>query len=390
MKVLTVFVTAAKYFVLFRLLTPHDFGIAQYVIITQGILEAVTETGINTTIVQSKKSIHYFLDTAWVISIVRGLLIGILMILAGLWMRGYFHEESLLLIMFAGSFVPLVKGFINPAIVSMYRELRFFHDSVYHFALIVLDAFAAIILAFWFHSAYVFVFSMLAASLFEVFISFLFFVDRPRFAAVHSRIQEIFKNARGLNPSAILSYLVENIDNLLVGKIIGTTGLGIYSNAYSLSHKFTLQFAKSVQYGTFPIYVEIATQKSRLRRAFLRAAAVSLALFSLISIPFIFFPGPLVLLFSGNQWGAVIPILPPLALASVFQSFVALSTAVFTATKNYRWLNLTMLINFVALVGLVIILGQQYGLMGAVMGVLISRLLVIPVTLLGLRQSLLE
>jgi len=65
MKMVTVVVTAAKYFVLFRLLTPHDFGVAQYVIITEGLLEACTETGINTTIVQSKKSIHYFFDTAW-------------------------------------------------------------------------------------------------------------------------------------------------------------------------------------------------------------------------------------------------------------------------------------------------------------------------------------
>lgn len=390
MKSLTVFVTAAKYFVLFRLLTPHDFGVAQYMIITLGILEAFTETGINTTIVQSKKSIHYFLDTAWVISILRGLLISILMVLAGFWMKNYFQEDSLLLIMVVSSFIPLVKGFINPAIVSMYRELRFFHDTIYHFALIVFDALAAIILAFWFHSAYVFVYSMLSAAVFELIISFLFFVDRPHFIAVRSRLQEIFSNAKGLNPNAILGYLVENIDNLLVGKVVGTTALGIYSNAYSLSHKFTLQFAKSVQYGTFPVYVEIAQQKARLKRAFWRAAAVSLSLFALISLPFILFPAPLVLLFSGDQWGGVVPILPPLAIASVVQSFVALSTSVFTATKNYNWLNLTMLVNLVTLVVLVVVLGQQAGLMGAVMGVLISRLLVIPVATVGLWRSLSE
>jgi lipopolysaccharide exporter len=388
MKVLTVFVTAAKYFVLFRLLSPHDFGLAQYVIITGGMLEAFTETGINTTIVQSKKSIHYFLDTAWVVSILRGLLISILMILAGFWMKDYFHEDSLVLLMGIGSFVPLVKGFINPAIVSMYRELRFFHDTVYHFVLIVVDALAAIILAFWFHSAYVFVFSMLATGIFEVIVSFLFFVDKPRFYAVRSRVQEILANAKSLNPAAILSYLVENIDNLLVGKVVGTTGLGVYSNAYSISHKFTLQFAKSVQYGTFPVYVEIAHQKSRLRRAFWRAAAVSLTLFTLISLPFILFPAPLVLLFAGEQWGAVVPILPPLAIASVVQSFVALSAAAFTATKHYAWLNLTMLCNLIALVILVVVLGQQSGLMGVVMGVLLSRVIVIPIAMVGLWQAL--
>src|SRR5258708_5921821 len=155
------------------------------------------------------------------------------MIVAGFWMKDYFHEDGLLMIMLVGSFVTLIKGFINPAIVSMYRELRFFRDTVYHFALIVVDAFAAIVLAFWFHSAYVFVFSMLAAGIFEVVISFLFFVDKPRFYAIRSRLQEILANAKGLNFASSLSYLCENIDNLVVGKVVGTTGLGIYSNAYS-------------------------------------------------------------------------------------------------------------------------------------------------------------
>jgi lipopolysaccharide exporter len=389
-KVLTIFVTAAKYFLLYRLLTPHDFGLAQYVIIAIGILESFTETGINTTIVQSKKSITYFLDTAWVISILRGLLISILMILSGFWMRNFFHEDGILLLATVASFSPLIKGFINPAVVTLYKDLRFFRNSVYLFSLVFVDAVAAITFAFLFRSVFIFVYAMIVSALFEVVISFLFFTDIPRFNFLKSRAQEIFANARGLNLSAILSYLNENIDNLLVGKVVGTTGLGIYSNGYSLSHKFTLQFAKSVQYGTFPIFVKISDEKKRLQRAFWKSSLVSLGIFAIVSIPFMLFPAFVVQIFAGDQWGAVVPILRPLVVASLIQSFVAMSTALFTATKNYTWLNGMMFINFVSLVALVVILGSQYGLQGSVWGVLLSRAIVLPFALLGIWSILTE
>ncbi len=382
-KVLTVFATGAKILVLARLLTPYDFGLAQYVIITLGILESCMETGINTTIVQSKQSIHYFLNTAWVISILRGLLISTLMIVSGLFMQQYFHEQKLLLLMTVGSFVPFIKGFISPGVVTFYKDLRFFRDSVYRFSLIAVDAVAAIFCAFLFRSVFVFVYAMIAAALFEVIISFFFFGERPQFHTVKSRLQEIFHNAPGLNLSTILGYLIENLDNLMVGKVIGTVGLGIYSQAYSLSHKFTLQFAKSVQHGTFPVYVKIVDQRTRLRRAFWKTALTSIGFFSLISLPFLIFPGQTVFLLLGPQWQSVGEILQPLVFASIIQSFVAIATALFTATKHYTWLNLTMFVNLLLLIILVIVMGQRYGLIGCVWGVLLSRLLVLPMSLYG-------
>src|SRR5579859_3073948 len=390
MKILTVGVTSVNIYILALLLTPYDFGLAQYVIIMEGLLEALTETGINTTIVQSKNSLSYYVNTAWVIAIIRGLVISILMILSGFGMQQFFHEERLLMLFAVASFIPLIKGFINPAIVSLYKNLQFIHDSVYHLSLTAVEALAAIILAFLFHSVFVLVFSMMISGIFEVCISFIFFTIRPQFVFIRSRAREIFLNARGLNINSILSYLVENTDNLLVGKVLGTTELGLYSNGYSLTHKFTLEFAKSVQYGTFPIYVKISEERRRLRRAFWRTAAVSLGGFLVIATPFFLFPRFIVLFFLGQQWVGIIPIVRPLILASLVQSFNALATAVFTASKHYRWSNLSLFVNWLSLVILVVLLSQHYVFVRATTGVLIARLLVIPILFFGLRRVFVE
>ena len=80
LKAVNLATSALKFFALARLLTPEAIGLFSLTSIALGVTEAMAETGINTTIIQSRQSINYFLDTAWVLSILRGLIIGSAMI----------------------------------------------------------------------------------------------------------------------------------------------------------------------------------------------------------------------------------------------------------------------------------------------------------------------
>jgi O-antigen/teichoic acid export membrane protein len=80
-----------KVFILARLLGPEAFGLFSLTAIALGLTENLTQTGVNITILQSQRSIHYFLDSAWVISILRGFAIGSIMLLMGLGMQSYYQ-----------------------------------------------------------------------------------------------------------------------------------------------------------------------------------------------------------------------------------------------------------------------------------------------------------
>jgi lipopolysaccharide exporter len=389
LKIITTLTTAGKIFVLARLLNPVDFGIFSLVAIALGLMESFTETGINTTIVQSAKSVRYFLDTAWVISIFRGFVIGILMILIGFGMKNFYQEEQLISLVAIAAFIPVIKGFINPAIVSLHKDLNFFKDALYKLALVVTDATAAILLALVFHSVWALILGMMVAAIAEVFISFWFFSDRPQFCFIKSRAWEIFHNAKSLNITAILDYTIQNVDNLLIGKLVGTQALGYYANGYSLSQKFNLDFSKSVQHTTFPIFTRMQNQKVRLTKAFLKSTAISLLLFICLSVPLIFFPHLVVtVVLGGEKWLAVEPILPLLAIAGLIQSFTVLSSSLLTAEKEYRWLNLALLTNVVTLIPLLFLLAPRFGLLGGVYAVVLSRVLTLPVSGLGIWKTL--
>lgn len=375
-------VTGLKLMVLARLLTPHDFGIFSLVAIALGITEALTQTGINITIIQSKQSINYFLNTAWVISIIRGFVIAIVMSLLGVGMARFYNEPSLQFWVVLAAVVPIIKGFINPAIITFHKELQFFRDSVYRFSLILVEAVATTAIAYSTHSVNAFIAGMVIAAIFEVIISFLFFRTRPRFEWIQNRASQIFANAKGLSLAALLSYLNDTADNFLVGKLLGVSTLGLYQNGYALSHKPTFGIAQAMSHSTMPIFSRLAVSHDRLKRAFYKSLFGLTGLLVTIAIPLMLFPEFIITIVLGEAWLSLVPAIPWLVAGAVLHGIANQGYTVLVATQQYFKMNVHRSLVIGLFVVLLFMDGAEAGLVGAAMAVFFARLICLP--LLGI------
>lgn len=378
----------AKIFVLARLLNPDDIGLFSLTAIALGLTESMTETGINLTILQAKQRVEFFLDTAWVISIIRGLAIGLVMALMGYGMQFYFQQPILFPLVTVAALVPIIKGFINPMIVSLHKSMFFFADSVYSLSLVVIEVIGSIVFAFLLHSVWALVLGMISAALFEVIISFVFFAAKPHFKWVRAQADIIFKNAHWLSVATAFNYLNENMDNLLLGKLLGTHQLGIYQNGYALGHKLNYEVAKSVHRGTISIYARIVDAQTRLRRAFLKTFIVTSGIILAGSLPLLIAPALVVNILLGPKWLEVIPLVRILTVAGIIQSFSSLAYTLFLAKKDFFILNTHLIVTCILTVGLIVWLGGQYGVIGGVSAVLLARVLTIPILGWGVNKNL--
>ena len=116
--------------VLARLLTPHQFGLFGVAAIVLGLVEMFTETGINVFLIQmrEKNILDKYIDTAWTVSIIRGLIIGLLIIITSPLIAKFFNSPTSIYLLMLISLVPIIRGFINPAIVNFQKHLRFQND----------------------------------------------------------------------------------------------------------------------------------------------------------------------------------------------------------------------------------------------------------------------
>lgn len=362
-----------------RILTPTDFGLFALIAIALGLVEATTETGVNLTIIQSKRSIKYFIDTAWVIAIIRGFIIGILMVLMGIAMSNFYNEKPLTILVATAALVPIIKGFINPSIVLFHKNLEFFKDSAFKLAIILFEATAAIILAFIFKSVVALVLGLIAGAIFEVILSFVIFKDKPVFNYISSRAKIIFSNTKGLSVAAALSYINENVDDFLLGKTLGTYSLGLYHNAYSLGHKVNYDFAKSVNHSVLPVFTKIVNEKQRLKSAFFKSIFVTAIITIGLSLPLLIAPEFIVSLILGEKWLSITPYLYLFVIAGILQSISIIFYSVFYAKKKYKTVNTHLLFTVTLLIVLLMILPQKYGITGAGIAVVVSRLVSLPI-----------
>jgi len=378
-----------KSLVVARILSPEEFGVFALVTIALGISEAATETGVNTTILQSNQSVSYFLNSAWVISIVRGIGIGLIMLVLGFFMADFFDNQQLLYLIGAISLAPVIKGFINPARISFHKNLLFFYDTSYRFALVICEVITAIAFTIWLESVFALVLSVIVTSLFEVLISFIFIKEWPKFQYIPVRGNIILEQAGGLSLYTFSTYLSENVDDFIIGKLSGTTNLGFYHWGYKLGHLPNYDLGKALSHSTFPVFSKIKTNAARLQIAFTRSMKILLVLVVVTTIPVHFASPWAISWLLGPEWVGIIPILPWLLLAGLVQSFVNQMYTLLLALNKHSIINKHQIASIIVMIPAILIGGYWFGLVGASIALLISRILTFPYIWLQTQKVLL-
>lgn len=378
-----------KIIVLARLLKPSDFGLFSLVMIAIGLTESFTQTGINTTIVQSKKDISYFLDTAWVIAIIRGLVIGLIMLMLALGMSNFYQESMLLPLISVATLVPIIKGFINPAIALWQKQFHFAQEGLYQALHLGFEVLAQICLALIFRSVWALVLGVILAAIIEVLLSFIMKQERPRFHYYTQRGRYIFQNGKSLVLASFFSYLNDNADDFMIGKLLNSHQLGIYHNAYSLSHKVNYELSKSAHHGLMPVFASLHQEQEqhRLDQAFKKSIISTLLISLIFSLPLIIWPVFFVKLVLGEQWLEASHILPILVLAGLIHSISNIVYALLIAQKKYLPMNLHLFISLLLMIAAVLFLTPTYGLFGACLGILLARVMSLPISLLSLKRK---
>ncbi len=156
--------------------------------------------------------------------------------------------------------------------------------------------------------------------------------------------------------TGLVQYGYEYGDKLIVGKLLGTTQLGFYSQAYTISALTVGQISMVTNSVLFPAYATIREDKARLAKAFLD----SLQMLSTITIPLsmgLFTLAPeLVIFLIGEKWRDSIPLLQIFAFLGLIRPLSGAASPLFLAINRPQYNFGGAIIQSTAMVILVILL----------------------------------
>lgn len=313
-------VTLVKIAILARLLTPHEFGRFGAAAMALTFFEILTETGVNQALIHSDRKVETIIDSAWIISIVRGILISILIFISAYPLASFFRDPSMIDLVLMIALVPVIKGFINPMTVVFFKELKFSNEFIFRSILLTVDGAVALLAGFILRSAMAFVIALLVSGTAEVVLSFLWFKVRPKLKFQVERLKEILGYGKWVTLSGIAFWLSNEIDNLFTGRIFGTAVLGVYQNAFKISTLPVTEIAGTVNQVAFPMLSKVKHDEKRFNKIFKTSFGFSsLAGMVLVLILFIF-PDLAVRVLLGEQWLAAVPIIRLLAVYGLIRT----------------------------------------------------------------------
>lgn len=360
-------------FFLARLLTPGDFGLYGMAVIVVELINCLGNVGMNAGVVAKKEVTDQDLCTCfWSMAGVRTVLF-LIAFLGAPFASSAFNEPRLtgLLRVVSLHFLISIASVMSQTILV--KRLEFKLINIITGGMALFESCLVIFLAWFTDLAYwSFVIGMLANSVVTNVALLLFAGWYPKFIFTNNSFKYLFNfGLHGLVVS-ISNYLNQNIDYLLVGRILGTFQLGLYEFAYRVPNIIYQRIAQPVGMACFPAYSNVADDNEILFAGYIKATKyVCLVTFPML-IGMASLADIIVKVLWGEQWITIIVPFQILCFCSALRC-ICQSAPLLLYSKNRP--DLPSKVSFVSLIWTffsVAVLGYMFKITGVAVGMLIS------------------
>jgi O-antigen/teichoic acid export membrane protein len=186
------------------------------------------------------------------------------------------------------------------------------------------------------------------------------------------RWRHILRYTAPLMGTNLLRLISNDGDTLVVGRFVGSQGLGYYNLAWQLSNLVGRNVTATVTTVAMPAFSLIKGEPVRLQQAYLRMLRLLGAIaFPLLIALFVLAPD-VVLLVYGPGWGPVVDLLRIFIVFTLVRSVTSPTGTIFNALGRPD-LGLRVTVVFVPFYIVAILVGAEYGALGVATGVAVVR-----------------
>lgn len=349
--------------ILARILTPEDFGLVGMTIVFTGFVRLFRDAGFGSALIQKTLVEERHLSSVFYANVVLG--IALTALVAGLapLIAAFFDEPRLVAITQVIALDFVIGSVTIVQMAQLKRALKFKTVTLIDMFSRAAGGIVAIGMALLGYGVWSLVLQGLASSVVFTVSAWTVCEWRPKRLFTMTAIRDLLHYSTNLLVFNVINYWTRNADNLLIGKLVGSAGLGIYSRAYGLMTFPVRQFANVIGQVMFPVLSRFQDDIPRIKATYLKANRLIALLTVPLMLGLLATTESVILLLLGPQWVDVIPVLQVLCLMGVKQPIGAsmgwLLTALGRTDTLRKWAIYSGSVNLVA-----VAIGVQWGVMG--------------------------
>jgi O-antigen/teichoic acid export membrane protein len=325
-----------------RLLGPGDFGLVALASGFAQTVDAVTNLSVHEAIIRERAPERSMYDTAFTMSLIRGLVTAAVVAAAASPVAGFFHEPRLAVVLLALAGSNLIGAVENIATADFMRTFAFHKEFQLWTIPRVLQVIVTISFALIWPTYWALVAGIVTGRVARTVLSYTMYPYLPRITL------SAWRRIAGFTAWSWVTYMIvilrDRIDTLLIGRLFSAGQVGIYALGGEIASLPTTELIEPLCRACFPGFSQLRHDGLSVGQTFVRllGAAAMLVLPAGAGIAAV--ADPLVKLAFGTRWLEAIPMIQILGVTATLGLIGSLSGTLFSA---YAMLRTTMIITAV-------------------------------------------
>lgn len=304
--------------ILARLIVPEDFGVLAIVTVFLAFFSTFSDMGLSTAIIQFELTDRE-IEALFGFSLLAAIVLCSLFCAVSAPISWFYGDERLAPLCCISS-ISLLFATLNMVPNGiLLKQLKFVSVGLRLVVASIVSGAVAVALAFWGFGTYALVLQVVISSA-VVFIWNIAVVPIRRinfhFAGVLKKIIGYSSYQFGFT---LINYFSRNLDNLLIGKVMGATALGYYDKAYKLTTYPTGALAGVISPVIQPFMARLQECPDEIFRVFVKVVRLLSIGGAFVAAAMVSCADEVVLLFYGTQWEQSIPLFQILAVTIYVQ-----------------------------------------------------------------------
>ncbi|HWQ96137.1 MAG TPA: lipopolysaccharide biosynthesis protein, partial [Candidatus Methylomirabilis sp.] len=374
--------------ILARLLLPSDFGIITMAGILTTMVDRFKDFGISNAVIQKREKFEESLQTGFMMRSATGIFLFCTVFIIAPYWADFFDNQAISPVLRILAIILILENFRFFPETKLSKTLRFKTIVISNSLGYISYSLVAISLAYTGYSFWSIIYGRIAQSLIPII---YYWINSPW--KLHLQFdkkiaKELFSYGKYIFGTGLMVLLIDNLNYVVLGKILGPTVLGYYFLAYSWANFTSREVLAIVDRVLFPTYSTIKSDISRVGNAYLKTLKYT----SIISLPMnfgIFALAPeFVNIVLGEKWAPSILPLQILCVLGVLQSLNSTTVAIYYSIGAPRILTILNGVQLFLMIILVLPAAKFFGMIGAAALVSILMIIITPINFIFVRRFL--
>ncbi len=305
--------------ILARLLAPEDFGLVAIAGLVIGFADILTQRGQRLAVLQKTDPDDDFINSAWTITLLTGLVLGVIVFATGPVFAYYFEDARVEIVIYVMSLIIFMLGFDNIGMMLYLKDFNFQKDFYLNIFEKIFPFIATLTLAIYLRNYWALVIGVLIGRFCTIVTTYFLHPYRPRLC--FKKISEVWAFSGWVLIESIGNYFTLRLDRFFIPSVGSTSAMGYYHVGADLARMPTFELFMPLNRAFFPAYARLQNSPKEMINNFVNILSVAAVICIPVSVGFALVADDAVRFIYGEKW---IPMIPVVSWISVNAGVLAI------------------------------------------------------------------